>query len=88
MIGKCHCAICGNVHRLIFEHNRPFGRVINAFPRVGGVVITPSAGHGLAQVNDGVAGDVQHAVRAIAGHVQLGEQGLGSGHQGQGKQGG
>lgn len=77
-----------NIHGRVFEHDRPFFRVIDPFASVGGVVLVPSAGDGLGEVNDGICGDIERTVRAIAGNGELGAGGETGGHEDGGDEGG
>ncbi|MCX6876914.1 MAG: hypothetical protein NTW21_24335 [Verrucomicrobia bacterium] len=66
----------------VFEHDGPFGGVIDAFACIGGVVRVPRSGDGLGEIDFGVCGDDEHAIRAVgAGH---GDGGVGERAEGGG----
>ena len=55
----------GNGDVRVFENDRPFLRVIDAFAGVGGVILIPDSGRSLGEIDDRVFGDVERPIGAI-----------------------
>ena len=73
-----------DIHRGVFEDHRPFGRVVDAFAGVGCVVVAPSAGDGLGEVDLDAGRGIERAVGAIAGDEELGKSRREAGEQREG----
>ena len=71
-----------DIHRRVFEDDGPFFRIIDPLSGVGGIVLVPGAGDGLGEVDDGVCGDIEGTVGAIAGDGKLGGGGEAAAEEG------
>ena len=62
----------GDIDGGVFEDDGPFFGVVDSFAGIGGIVLVPFAGDGLREVDDGVLGDIEGTVRAVAGNGEVG----------------